>query len=107
VEAFAAAFVFGVGKTFFWPVMLGVTARRFPKAAHAILWRNRQLVHRLHPSGDGRVTTTKVRSRPLCCVAPRGADGGVQALSALSGARRLRAVKLEEAEVELNPGWGA
>jgi MFS family permease len=30
-EAFAAATIFGVGKTYFWPVMLGVTAERFPK----------------------------------------------------------------------------
>jgi MFS family permease len=30
-QAFAAATVFGVGKTYFWPVMLGVTAERFPK----------------------------------------------------------------------------
>jgi MFS family permease len=32
VEAFVAATVFGAGKTFFWPVMLGVTSERFPKA---------------------------------------------------------------------------
>jgi MFS family permease len=31
--AFAAATVFGVGKTYFWPTMLGVTSERFPKAA--------------------------------------------------------------------------
>jgi MFS family permease len=30
--AFAAATVFGVGKTFFWPLMLGVTSERFPKS---------------------------------------------------------------------------
>ena len=30
-QAFAAATVFGVGKTYFWPVMLGVTSERFPK----------------------------------------------------------------------------
>jgi MFS family permease len=29
--AFAAATIFGVGKTFFWPLMLGVTSERFPK----------------------------------------------------------------------------
>lgn len=28
---FAAATLYGVGKTFFWPTMLGVTAERFPK----------------------------------------------------------------------------
>ncbi|MBK5293179.1 MAG: MFS transporter [Acidobacteriia bacterium] len=31
VQAFLAATIFGVGKTYFWPVMLGVTAERFPK----------------------------------------------------------------------------
>lgn len=30
--AFLTATVFGVGKTFFWPLMLGFTAERFPKA---------------------------------------------------------------------------
>jgi hypothetical protein len=28
---FAAATLYGIGKTFFWPTMLGVTAERFPK----------------------------------------------------------------------------
>lgn len=32
VEAFAAATIYGVGKTFFWPLMLGVTSERFPKS---------------------------------------------------------------------------
>lgn len=36
-QAFAAATVFGVGKTFFWPVMLGVTAERFPKGGALLL----------------------------------------------------------------------
>ena len=31
VQAFVAATVFGVGKTYFWPLMLGVTSERFPK----------------------------------------------------------------------------
>lgn len=31
VQAFLAATIFGIGKTFFWPVMLGVTSERFPK----------------------------------------------------------------------------
>lgn len=31
VQAFLAATVFGVGKTYFWPLMLGVTSERFPK----------------------------------------------------------------------------
>jgi MFS family permease len=31
VMAFAAATVFGVGITYYWPTMLGVTAERFPK----------------------------------------------------------------------------
>ena len=35
--AFAAATLFGVGKTFFWPVMLGVTSERFPKGGAAAL----------------------------------------------------------------------
>jgi fucose permease len=30
-EAFVAATIFGVGKTYFWPLMLGVTSERFPK----------------------------------------------------------------------------
>ena len=29
--AFAAATIFGIGKTYFWPVMLGVTSERYPK----------------------------------------------------------------------------
>ena len=29
--AFAAATIFGIGKTYFWPVMLGVTSERHPK----------------------------------------------------------------------------
>jgi len=37
LHAFAAATVFGVGKTFFWPVMLGVTAERFPKGGALLL----------------------------------------------------------------------
>lgn len=31
VEAFLAATVFGIGKTYFWPLMLGVTSEQFPK----------------------------------------------------------------------------
>ena len=30
-EAFLAATVFGVGKTYFWPLMLGITSEQFPK----------------------------------------------------------------------------
>ena len=30
-DAFVAATIFGVGKTYFWPVMLGLTAELFPK----------------------------------------------------------------------------
>ena len=30
-EAFLAATLFGVGKTYFWPLMLGMTSERFPK----------------------------------------------------------------------------
>jgi MFS family permease len=36
-QAFAAATLFGVGKTFFWPVMLGMTAERFPKGGALLL----------------------------------------------------------------------
>jgi len=36
-RAFAAATIFGVGKTFFWPVMLGVTAERFPRGGALLL----------------------------------------------------------------------
>jgi MFS family permease len=36
-SAFAAATIFGVGKTFFWPVMLGVTAERFPRGGALLL----------------------------------------------------------------------
>jgi len=37
VQAFMAATVFGIGKTYFWPVMLGVTAERFPKGGALLL----------------------------------------------------------------------
>ena len=37
VIAFAAATVFGVGKTFFWPTMLGVTAEQFPRGGALLL----------------------------------------------------------------------
>jgi MFS family permease len=36
-QAFAAATLFGVGKTFFWPVMLGMTAELFPKGGALLL----------------------------------------------------------------------
>jgi hypothetical protein len=36
-RAFAAATIFGVGKTYFWPVMLGVTAERFPRGGALLL----------------------------------------------------------------------
>jgi hypothetical protein len=35
--AFAAATVFGIGITYFWPTMLGVTAERFPKGGALVL----------------------------------------------------------------------
>ena len=35
--AFLAATIFGVGKTYFWPVMLGVTSERFPKGGPVAL----------------------------------------------------------------------
>jgi len=35
--AFAAATVFGVGKTYFWPTMLGVTAEQFPRGGALLM----------------------------------------------------------------------
>lgn len=35
--AFAAATVFGVGKTFFWPTMLGVTSEQFPRGGSLLM----------------------------------------------------------------------
>ena len=35
--AFAAATLFGVGKTYFWPTMLGVTSELFPKGGPVAL----------------------------------------------------------------------
>jgi len=37
VEAFGAATVFGAGKTYFWPTMLGVTSERFPRGGSVLL----------------------------------------------------------------------
>ena len=37
MQAFLAATIFGVGKTFFWPTMLGVTAERFPRGGAVVL----------------------------------------------------------------------
>lgn len=37
VTAFAAATVFGLGITYYWPTMLGVTAERFPKGGALLL----------------------------------------------------------------------
>src|ERR1044072_1810176 len=37
IMAFAAATVFGVGITYYWPTMLGVTAERFPKGGALLL----------------------------------------------------------------------
>ena len=36
-QAFLAATVFGIGKTYFWPVMLGITSERFPKGGALLL----------------------------------------------------------------------
>ena len=36
-QAFAAATVFGAGKTYFWPTMLGVTSERFPRGGSLLL----------------------------------------------------------------------
>jgi MFS family permease len=35
--AFVAAGVFGIGKTYFWPTMLGVTSERFPKGGSLLM----------------------------------------------------------------------
>ena len=37
VVAFAAATVFGVGKSFFWPTMIGVTAEQFPRGGALLI----------------------------------------------------------------------
>lgn len=37
VIAFAAATVFGVGKTYFWPTMIGVTAEQFPRGGALLI----------------------------------------------------------------------
>lgn len=35
--AFAAVTVFGIGKTFFWPTMLGITSEQFPKGGSLLM----------------------------------------------------------------------
>jgi MFS family permease len=35
--AFGAATIFGVGKTYFWPTMLGVTSERFPRGGPLLM----------------------------------------------------------------------
>jgi len=37
IIAFAAATIFGIGKTYFWPTMLGVTAEQFPRGGALLL----------------------------------------------------------------------
>ena len=37
VIAFAAATLFGIGKTYFWPTMLGITAERFPRGGALLI----------------------------------------------------------------------
>jgi MFS family permease len=37
VVAFAAATVFGIGKSFFWPTMIGVTAEQFPRGGALLI----------------------------------------------------------------------
>jgi MFS family permease len=37
VVAFLAATIFGIGKTYFWPTMIGVTSERFPKGGALLL----------------------------------------------------------------------
>jgi len=37
VVAFAAATVFGIGKSYFWPTMIGVTAEQFPRGGALLI----------------------------------------------------------------------
>ena len=37
IIAFAAATIFGIGKTYFWPTMLGVTAEQFPRGGALLI----------------------------------------------------------------------
>lgn len=37
IVAFAAATLFGIGKTYFWPTMLGVTAEQFPRGGALLI----------------------------------------------------------------------
>lgn len=37
LQAFAAATIFGAGKTYFWPTMLGVTSERFPRGGSLLM----------------------------------------------------------------------
>ena len=37
ITAFAAATVFGIGKAYFWPTMLGVTAEQFPRGGGLLI----------------------------------------------------------------------
>ena len=37
MQAFAAATIFGIGKTYFWPTMLGVCSELFPKGGALLL----------------------------------------------------------------------
>jgi MFS family permease len=37
LSAFAAATLFGIGKTYFWPTMIGVTAEQFPRGGALLL----------------------------------------------------------------------
>jgi NhaP-type Na+/H+ or K+/H+ antiporter len=37
VVAFAAATLFGVGKSYFWPTMIGVTAEQFPRGGALLI----------------------------------------------------------------------
>ena len=37
LQAFAAATIFGIGKTYFWPFMLGITSERFPNGGAFLL----------------------------------------------------------------------
>jgi len=37
IAAFAAATVFGIGKSYFWPTMIGITAEQFPRGGALLI----------------------------------------------------------------------
>ena len=81
VTIFAAATLYGVGKTFFWPTILGLTSEQCPKGGaltlnadwrhrHACRRHSRRAVHRLHAGifsdqtiGNGKSRAVSDRDR--------------------------------------------